>query len=323
VSATMSAAEVAPAVAAAKQGRLPEPAQAPARPVPEARNVDFSRPTKFSAEQERKLRRALETFSRTAATRLSAEFRVPVELEVVQSAQLTWSNAHSQLAPDAICAALAAEPIGTRMLLSAELAFVLAGIERLLGATGQVPRERRLTDIDWALTHRLFGSLTGELSAIWRELAELELSVIELDTRAASAQMAPVNEPTLAITMEIRVDRSSGTVTLLLPWRSVAPVVEHFTSDDGRGETDDDEAGAETVRSAMRGVEVVVRAEVGAAELTLADVLALQPGDLVRLQSPAGTVTLCSGDVAVHSGRPGRNGARRAVQVLAPIEPGS
>lgn len=320
MSATMSAAEVAPAVAAGKEDQLAEPAQAPARPVPEARSVDFSRPTKFSAEQERKLRRALESFSRTAATRLSAEFRVPVELEVVQSAQLTWSNAHGQLAPDAICAALAAEPIGTRILLSAEPAFVLAGIERLLGATGQVPRKRRLTDIDWALTHRLFGSLTGELSVVWQELAELELSVVELDTCPASAQMAPVNEPTLAITMEIRVDRSSGTITLLLPWGSVAPVVEHFTNHDSHGEADDDEDGAETVRGAMGAVEVVVRAEVGVAELTLADVLALQAGDVVRLQAPAGTVTLCSGDVAVHSGRPGRNGARRAVQVLAAIE---
>ena len=61
------------------------------------RTVDFTRPTKFTADQERRIKRALDTFCRTASTRLSAELRMPLELEVINVSQLTWSNAHAQV----------------------------------------------------------------------------------------------------------------------------------------------------------------------------------------------------------------------------------
>ena len=61
------------------------------------RTVDFTRPTKFTADQERRIKRALEVFCRTASTRLSAELRMPLELEIINSSQLTWGNAHAQV----------------------------------------------------------------------------------------------------------------------------------------------------------------------------------------------------------------------------------
>ena len=62
------------------------------------RAVDFTRPTKFTADQERRLKRALEAFCRTASTRLSAELRVPLELEVIDlDASSPGRNAHAQV----------------------------------------------------------------------------------------------------------------------------------------------------------------------------------------------------------------------------------
>src|SRR4051794_34104399 len=92
-------------VDAAKEGRLPEPPRPTGRKR-HMRPVDFSRPTKFTADQERRLKRAMEAFCRTAATRLSAELRVPLELELLNTTQLTWGNAHAQV-PDGSTAAVA------------------------------------------------------------------------------------------------------------------------------------------------------------------------------------------------------------------------
>ena len=61
-------------------------------------------PTKFTAEQERRLRRTLEAFYRTASTRISAELRVPLELELLTSTQLTWANAHTQVPSNSLAA---------------------------------------------------------------------------------------------------------------------------------------------------------------------------------------------------------------------------
>ena len=74
--------------------------------------VDFSRPTKFTADQQRRLERAHDAFCRTASARLSAELRVPLELEVINIDQLTWANAHGQVPPNSIAAIIEAAPLG-------------------------------------------------------------------------------------------------------------------------------------------------------------------------------------------------------------------
>jgi flagellar motor switch protein FliM len=44
------------------------------------KKIDFTRPTKFTPDHERRLGRALAAFCRTSSTRLSAELRLPIEL---------------------------------------------------------------------------------------------------------------------------------------------------------------------------------------------------------------------------------------------------
>ena len=88
---------IAALVEAAKEGRLPEESGTDRSRQRRMRTVDFTRPTKFTTDQERRIKRALETFCRTASTRLSAELRMPLELEIINVSQLTWGNAHAQV----------------------------------------------------------------------------------------------------------------------------------------------------------------------------------------------------------------------------------
>ena len=211
--------QIAALVEAAKQGELQDEAPAQAqRRSPRLRAVNFARPTKFTSDQERRLGRSLESFCRTASTRLSAELRVPIELEVIASTQLTWSTAQAQLPANSVCAVLDLNPIDTRMLMSAELSFVLSAIEALLGAPPEhAPKDRRLTEIDWALARRLFHTMLGQLSLIWKDVADIELALGALESTTENAQVAPFSEPTLSLTVEARIARTSSTLSLLVP----------------------------------------------------------------------------------------------------------
>ena len=109
----LSADAIAALVDAARESRVP--AEAPAPPPQRRRRmraVDFTRPTKFTSEQERRLKRSLEAFCRTASTRLAAELRVPFELEVINSTQLTWANAHAQVPATSITGIVAPRQAG-------------------------------------------------------------------------------------------------------------------------------------------------------------------------------------------------------------------
>jgi flagellar motor switch protein FliM len=319
---TLTPEQIAALVDAAKRGELPDESAAPAqRRSPRLRTVNFERPTKFTADQERRLGRSLESFCRTASTRLSAELRVPIELEVIASSQLTWSSAQAQVPAGSVAAVVEVAPIETRMLFTAELPFVLCGIESLLGAApDQTPKERRLTEIDWALARRLFGTMLGQLSLIWQDVADVELSLGALEGTMENAQVAPFSEPTLALTVEARIARTSSTLTLLVPYAAIAPVADAFSQRDGAVEEGDADSGA-AIGAALRAVQITMRAEVAHTQMSVEEVLALKPGDLVRLDRPAASgVTVYADAVPVHRARPGRSGIRRAVQVLGTVE---
>lgn len=300
-------------VDAARERRAPEEAAAPSRKR-RVRTVDFNRPTKFTPEQERRLRRTLEDFCRTASSRLVAETRVPLELEVLSLTQLAWADAHAQVPGESIAAQVHVSPAGLPMLLCLEQALVLAAIELLLGSdsAGDVPA-RRLTDIDWALGRHFVDRLVAQLAPVWADALELGIELRQLESHLDTLQVTQVSEPTLMVTMEARVQGASSTMTLLIPWTVFAPVADRFERHEEQAVATD----AAAIASAVGQAEMTVRAEVGATRLALHEVLTLQPGDLIRLDARvADGVTLYAGEVPIHAGRPGASNGRRAAQVL-------
>lgn len=316
--------QVAALVEAAQHGELHDDgghaaASPAARRGRRLRTVDFARPTKFTNEHERRIVRALDAFCQTAATRLSAELRAPLELELIDTTQLPWSSAQSQLPAESVGASLAVAPLDTRMLLTAELPLVLLTIEHLLGgAPERPPRNRRLSEIDWVLTRRLFATLTHHLSLVWQDLAGLTLTARDVDTHMEGMQITGVSDPTLTVTLEARIDRHSSTLALLIPWAAIDAVADQVAGRESRPDAADPRIAA-AVRRAVAGAQVLLRAEVAHVELAIDEVLGLAPGDLVRLGAPAQDgVAVYAEDVPIHRARPGRSGARRAVQIVAP-----
>ena len=311
--------KIAALVDAAKQGQLPEAgaAQKPSRRGHRLRTVDFSRPTKFTADQARRIIRATETFCQTANTRLSTELRVPVELELLNTVQLTWAAAQAQLPPHSLSLILEVAPIGTRMLLTAEQPFVLAGLEALLGGSpDRTPRERRLSEIDWSLTRRLFESIVYQLSGVWHELGGVTLSAGEIDPHDAS-QVASVSEPTFTLLLECRIAKQSFALAMLIPWAAIEPV-EHAIS--GRDTSHQHEVlSASPMQRAMSDVPVTLRAEVAALDLEVSEILSLVPGSVVKFGVPADDgVMLYAENVKLARAQPGSHGPRRAVQICGP-----
>jgi flagellar motor switch protein FliM len=282
------------------------------------RTVDFTRPTKFSTDQERRLRRVHEGFCRAASTRLAAEHRIPLDLEVIEISQLTWADAHALVPKAAMCASLDVQPIETNVLFGAELALLVVCIERLLGSSiDEPPGPRKLTEIDVLLVRRIFDLLVETLSATWKDMANVELELGAIDTQPESRAFTHPSEPCLVMTLEARLPQVATTMALVIPYASVEPIIGAISRRDAP-ETAEDVRMQELVRHGLSRVGVTMRAEVAELEMGLDEVLALKPGDTLKLGSAAEDgLVLWADDVPVHRARAGRSGARRAVQVTA------
>jgi flagellar motor switch protein FliM len=313
----LSADQVAALVEAAKQGQLPEqPSSGAQRRGHRLRTVDFSRPTKFTSDHQRRISRAIDTFCQTSVTRLSTELRTAIELEAINSTQATWSAAQSQLPRESLCVTLEVQPIGTRLLFTIEQSFVLMCLDCLLGGSpDKPPRERRFSEIDTMLTQRLVDSMIHQMSMVWHDLAGVTLSVLEVETHNDTSQIAAVSEPTLVVVIESRINKHSASMALLIPWMAIDPVAQRLSGKETRA-AEAESAGAAEIGRAVAGVPVTLRAEVAAIELPIDEILALGPGSLVKLgvQADQG-VTLFAENVKLARAQPGCNGPRRAVQV--------
>ncbi|HKI91688.1 MAG TPA: FliM/FliN family flagellar motor switch protein, partial [Gaiellaceae bacterium] len=174
-----------------------------------------------------------------------------------------------------------------------------------------------------ALTRRTFSDMAEQLSSVWQELFDMELSLVEIESQVANVELAPPSEPTVALTIETRGEHSSSTMSLLIPHRSIAAVTSRLSGQytDMGDAAGLDETLGELVRSSVGAVEVDVRAEVGTVELTIGEVLGLAEGDVIQLGTPAGAgVYVCVDGVRLHRARPGRSGSRRAVEIVERLE---
>ena len=321
MSETLDADRIAALFEAAGHDPRAQPGDAAGRRPRWLRTVDFSRPTKFTTDQERRLTRAIEAFCRTASGRMAAE-RVPLELELLDCSQHTWTNASAQVPTNSVVAAVEIKELDTRIVLSTEHQLLLGALEALTGGSAErAPKDRKLTDIDLVLVRRVFETLVEALSGVFADHASVHLAVSAVEAAGETAYLEQPSEPTLALTMEARLGRASTVMVLLLPYTAVEPVLGRFTGREDGGEAARDPRAVGAVRAGVARVDVTVRAEVAERRMTIDDVLALRPGDVVKLGVAATSdITLYAEDVPVHRARPGRSGNRRAVQVVAPVE---
>jgi len=315
----LSPEEIAQLFAAAEDGKLPEGPRIQARRSRSIRKINFSRPMMLSLAEQRRFERAHATYCSDASMRLSSELLTQVDLEIINSSQLTWGGALGEVPQPSVLGVAMCTPGENTILMCVEEALVLRMIERLLGGSfTDTPAPRKLTDIDIAMARRAFDGLLAPLSSVWRGLLGLNLNLVEFESRERALELLPSTEPTLELTIEARDESSSSTISLLVPNAALKSATKSLgDSSTEYADAGADEEAAQAIRSALGAVQLEVRAEAGAAGLTIGEVLALGEGDVVRLGT-AGHASIVAGDRRLHHARPGLSGNRRAVQIIDP-----
>jgi flagellar motor switch protein FliM len=285
------------------------------------RTLDFSQPTKFTTEIRRRISGGVDQFCEALAGWLANELKTEVQLSVARVDQHTWAAAKARLAADAVAVAVEASSIERQMLLSVEQPLLLQALECLLGGdAAHAPSERHLTDLDWVLVRGLLESAVSELSSAWGELGGPELSCGEIDLEADAGVLTPVGEPTFSITLASTIDGQSSSMSLLIPWMAIEPVAERI-----RGAAEEpllsDVHGPDALRRRLGGAQVLLRTEVGSAQMPIERMLELVPGVLVQLEGRAEDgVWLFAEGVLIGRGHPGRSGTRRAIKLHSTSE---
>ena len=287
---------------------------------PRVREIDFRRPSKFNREQVRRIEVAHENFCQSASSRMSAELRTELQLAVLNTDQLPYGVVMAEEVPrHALVNLLRIDPLDSEVALIMDLPLALALVARLLGGHGAPAGQRSsLTDVELTVARRAVTSLVEALSSTWHDLADVNLELGGHAISPMSVQIVSPSEPTLLLNLSATIDGLMSIITLVIPHSAVERIMSKLEQGHyGPAQIDDQSAAA--MHEAVGDVDMTLRAEVGAIELPLSEVLGLQAGDVVRLRRPVSRgVVIYAGEVPAHVGDPGRNGNVRAVQIRQP-----
>lgn len=281
---------------------------------------DFARPNKLSKEQLRVLALMHESFARGIGLTLSAYLRTLVDAEVVSAELTAYEVLIRSFSNPGIVSVFSLHPFEGNVLLEIHPDLGFAMIDRLLGGSGKTPKQvRELTDIEQPVMRRVVERIMANLVEAWQHLAPIDPRFERSEFHPQFSQIAAPKDMVVVITIAVALKGVIGNLKLVIPYFVIEPVVPNLTHNlIVRDKKDVSEAEEQALRENIRHMEVPVTALLGRAEVHIKDLLDLQVGDYISLNTKVtDPLPILIGHIEKLLGRPGRIGNRLAIEVVA------
>jgi flagellar motor switch protein FliM len=284
-------------------------------------DYDLARPSRIGAERLRLLAKRHELLAARFAQQLLAPLRLPVAVELVGLTEQSFSAYRSGLAAASSCHLLGLAPLAERGLLVVDPGLTGAVLDRLLGGAGSAPAApKALTALDRSLLEAPVRRLLDAWVASWKDLLPFTAVVEQLQTDPVELEGIPSAEPLLVASFRITAVDSfaGGGFALALPLVDLDPALAAIAAPPRFAPAKKAPTGEQRTQLGLtlgQG-QLPVVVTLGTTTLTIGEVLALAPGDVLVLDQHPGDP-----GVATVAGRPrllvkaGRVGNRLAVSV--------
>ena len=275
-----------------------------------AQPYDFARPRVVSDRQMRAVEAAHAALAEAVGGAFSDAVGEPVRVRVRSLDEvLAVDFERSRGEPAALFVASLGEG-GPALALDLPTPLALFLVERHLGGADPLGADgRALSGLERAVIEHHW------LPQVWVAAAQAWATVpprpVRYTADASCLVIAAPDDPVLVADLEVTVGDASSGLSLCYPAETLALLLGTPATD---GATASD----------LDRLPLVLRAELGRARLTVADLLALQPGDVVPLGSPPDApAQVWVGDRFRFQARAGVAGSRLALEVLTPPAPPS
>jgi flagellar motor switch protein FliM len=289
-----------------------------------AKLYDFRRPDKFSKEHLRSLRILHESFARMLGSSLTSYLSAGVQVRLTMLEQGTYDEYIQSLPTPTVIYVVGLAPLPGQAVIELNLPVARVLIDRLLGGTGSpAARTNEMTEIELALLKTIGQFMLSSLREAWSNVVPLRPSMQEPVLSPELAQFATMAEATVMLVLEVSVFKSTGTISMCIPYQVLQPVLDSLTSQVWFGGTTTRTADADS-RSQMgeriSQVTLPVTVELGDTELTVQALLDLQQGHVLRLNTSAqGPLPIRVDDRVKFVGQAGLSGKNLAVQIVRAV----
>lgn len=283
-------------------------------------SYDFRRPTKFSKEQIRTLQIIHENYARIMGNYLTSFLRVPVKLQVVSVAQVSYEEfVFSLPVPTLMTIFNMSKDMGVAML-ETNPTFVFTIIDLLFGGEGKQPGKiRELTEIELSVMKEINEKFLDNLGYAWKGIAQIEPQIESMDTNPQFNQVIASSETVALVTFSASVQNVQGFVNLCFPFIGLEQILSSLTAQHWFNQFQQSASKNKpgNIEKCLQAPQAEVKAVLGSARITLDDFLQLQEGDVLPLKRRRGEpLELLVEGKPLFKVQPGTRGNRLGVKIV-------
>ena len=289
----------------------------------QVKEYDFARPSKFSKEHLRTLEIIFEHYGRLLTTNLPVYLRKSVQVEVMNSEAVTYSEFSNALSNPVLLGLVNFSPLQGNIIMEVASNLGYAIVDRMLGGRGDtLEKVRDFSEIELLIIERVLVVCVNLLREPWENVVEINPHLERIETNSQYAQIISPNEMIAIVTMNIKIGGVEGLMNICLPYITLEDVIDKintrywYANIQSHDETDYTQA----IESIISRAEVPVKAVLGKSVISVGDFSSLMPGDIVRLDREVeDELDIYVGNIRKFTALPGSSGDKYAVRVTSVI----
>jgi flagellar motor switch protein FliM len=207
-------------------------------------------------------------------------------------------------------------PLRGTALILIEPRLVFSMVDNFFGGKGRHTKieGREFTATENRIIQMVLKNAFVDLRDAWSHVIDINVEFVHSEMNPAFANIVSPSEVVVVTSFHVELEGGGGDVHVTLPYSMIEPLREQLDSGMTSDRIEVDERWAHSMKEEIDDAEVEVSTVLGRAQITLAELLNLKPGDIVPCDF-AGKVTVLAERVPVFRGSFGVSRGQQAVKV--------
>ncbi len=284
---------------------------------------DFARPSKFSKEHLRTLEIIFEHYGRLLYTNLPAYLRKNVQVEVMNSEAVAYSEFSNALSNPVLLGIVDFEPLKGNIVIELATNLGYAIIDRMLGGEGEsLDKKREFSEIEIILIERIMTICVDLLREPWQTVVAIQPRLTRIETNPQFAQIISPSEMIAIVTLNLKIGEVEGLMNICLPYICLEEVMDKLNTKYwfSTMKEKDENTYEEVIETLISKAEIPIRAILGSSTISVNDFVNIQKGDIIKLNSRVGEeLDVYVGNIKKFKALPGTSNDDYAVRVTSII----
>lgn len=289
----------------------------------QVKNYDFARPSKFSKEHLRTLEIIFEHYGRLLSTNLPVYLRKNVQVEVMNSEAVTYSEFSNALSNPVLLGIVNFAPLQGNIIIEMASNLGYAIVDRMLGGRGDpIDKVREFSEIELLIIERIMVICVNLLAEPWENVVSIHPRLERIETNSQYAQIISPSEMIAIVTINLKIGEVEGLMNVCLPYLTMEDVIDKLNTKYwySNMQEQDDKDYRDSIESLIKRAQIPVKAVLGNSIISVNDFAMLQPGDIIRLdRGVEDELEIYVGNIRKFTALPGSSGDNYAVKVTSVI----